>query len=94
MADYAQDIVFVYFGNIVQGKGAMREAFEAHFADPNSGADQTELIVGNVDGDTGIIHWVVGRGTPEASQGDDVFVIRDHKIRFQMNTNVRPLEGE
>ncbi len=33
--------------------------------------------------------WVVNPGTPNAKQGNDVFVIRDGKIRFQTTTGVK-----
>ena len=88
--DYADDVVMVFFGQIVQGKKAAFDSFQSHFTTPND--DKFEVHISKVEGDAGVLHWVLNRGQPGAMQGDDVFIIRDGKIRFQATTGVEPLK--
>lgn len=92
MKDYADDVVLVFFGQIVQGKEAMQQTFQSFFDTPNENTFEVEIST--VEGDVGVLHWVQNRGKPDAMQGDDVFIIRDGKIRFQTTTGVGPLEEE
>jgi hypothetical protein len=90
IADYGDDVVVVMSGQILHGKAAMQEWVTKYFA--SATLPKFDAKLDRVEGDTGVTLWVVNPGTANAKQGNDVFVIRDGKIRFQTTTGVRPVD--
>ena len=88
MKDYADDVIMVFFDQIVQGKAAAFQTFQSHFVTPSN--DHFKVGISKVVGDVGVLHWILNAGQTGAIEGDDVFVIRDGKIRFQTTANVKP----
>jgi hypothetical protein len=90
IVDYGDDVVIVMSRQIIHGKAAIRAWFTKYFA--SGDLPKFEAKLDRVEGDTGVTLWVVNPGSPSAKQGNDVFVIRDGKIRFQTTTGVRPVD--
>jgi ketosteroid isomerase-like protein len=90
IADYGDDVVIVMSSQIIHGKEATKAWFTKYFASANM--PKFDARLDRVEGDTGVTLWVVNPGSPNAKQGNDVFVIRDGKIRFQTTTGVRPVD--
>ncbi len=88
MADYGDDVVAVMSGQVFHGKAALRALFAQYFTGT---AQKFDAKLDRVEGDTGVTLWVANPGAANAIQGNDVFVVRDGKIRFQATTGVKPV---
>jgi len=90
IADYADDAVVVFPGQVPSGKAQVEAAFASYFASVPTTAN-FDVVIDKVDGDLGITRWVANPGTPKAVEGRDVFVVRGGKIRFQATYGVHPV---
>jgi len=90
LADYADDAVVVFPGNVLSGKAKIGAAFESYFASAPA-STSFDVKIGTIDGDVGITNWIANPGTPKATEGRDGFVVRGGKIRFQATYGVHPL---
>ena len=90
LSDVAPEAVFVLNAQtILDGAPAVRAYFNQI---PTKGFHFTASAE-PAKGDVAIENWVMNPGTPQAVKGQDVFVIRGGKIRYQTTISVVPAPG-
>ena len=96
MADYAEDAIAIVAPAMMEprraeqgpavlaGKEQVRSLF-ALYTDARHRANSSHMETTRhvIAGGAVVMHWVIYRGTPQEAAGDDVFIIRGGKIRFQ-----------
>ena len=90
LADYADDAVVVFPTATPAGKAKIEAAFAAYFAAAPA-STSFDVKIDRVEGDIGITKWIANPGTPKAVEGQDAFVVRGGKIRFQATFGVHPV---
>ena len=90
LADYGDDAIIVISPDVARGKAQIQKVFEGYFA-PTAKMGVFDVKLDKVDGDVGQTKWTVNPGTTNAREGNDVFVVRGGKIRFQATYNVHPV---